>query len=107
MTINRVAAQAMINEIPAKLRNAARAERKVIAKASKEDPVGTSFKAAYGYFNFANNVKLQDKIIKIKERIAAEQYAQGNPFIQRQPIGSMTAAAASESPVVQASMFLG
>lgn len=107
MTINRIAAQAMINEIPAKLRNAARAERKVIAQASKQDPVGTSIKAAHGYFEFANNTKLQSKMIKIKERIAAEEYAKTNPFIQRQPMGAMVAEAAAESPVVHASMFLG
>lgn len=107
MTINRVAAQTMIKEIPAKLRKAAREERKVIAQASKQDPVGTSIKAAQGYFEFANNTKLQSKMIKIKERIAAEEYAKTNPFIQRQPMGAMAAEAAAESPVVHASMFLG
>lgn len=105
MAINRVAAQTMIREIPAKLRNAARAERKAIINESKMDPVGTSIKAAHGQFDFVNNIKLQKKIAKINEKFASEQYAKTDNFIQRQPSGLMPSKTAPE--VVKASTYLG
>ena len=57
MTINRVAAQQIIKKVPTKLRDAARAERKVIINESKKDPIGTSIRAAHGQFDFVNNEK--------------------------------------------------
>ncbi len=105
MAINRVAAQTMIREIPAKLRNAARAERKAIINESKMDPVGTSIKAAHGQFDFVNNIKLQKKIAKINEKFATEQYAKNDSFIQRQPSGVLHSKNTPE--VVKASTYLG
>lgn len=100
MPINRVAAQKMINEIPAKLRNAARAERKAIITESKSDPIGTSIKAAHGQFEFVNNIKLQKKLAKINQELAANKYS--NP---RQPIGEN--AVRKEVEVIKASSYLG
>ncbi len=105
MSINRVAAQTMIKEIPAKLRNAARAERKAIINEYKSDPVSASVKVAHGQFDFVNNIKLQKKIAKINEKFASEQYAKTDNFIQRQPSGLMPSKTAPE--VVKASTYFG
>ena len=105
MKINRVAAQKLIKEIPADLRKAARAERKKIAKDAQQDPIGTSLRASYGYYNTTNNFKYTQDLIKLKEKIAQEQYSSNHPFIQRQPYGSH--AANSETRVIKASTYLG
>lgn len=108
MSINRVAAQRLISEIPVNLRNAARAERKVIINETKKDPVGTSIRAAYGQFDFTNNIKLQQKMAKLKNKIALETYDNkhsAEPFIQRQPTGPVEQLT-KKNKVVHASMML-
>lgn len=107
MSINRVAAQKLISEIPAKLRNAARAERKVIIEETKKDPVGTSIRAARGQFDFSSNVKLQQKMEQLKNKMAVEAYEekQAASFIQRQPTGPIEQYGKKNS-VVHASMML-
>lgn len=106
MAINRIAAQTLINEISPNLRRAARAERKTIINESKQDPIGTSIKAAHGQFEFVNNLKLQEKVTKLKSELAAKLYeqAQAESFIHRQPMGSINLSKPED--VVHASMVL-
>ncbi len=86
MRINREAAAQIINRIPADLRNAARAERKAIAKDVKKDPVATAYRAAHGYYNSVNDFKYNQELIKVKEQIAKEQYSKNNPVIKASTI---------------------
>lgn len=74
MRINREAATEIINRIPRDLRQAARNERKVIAKDAKREPVATAYRAAHGYYNSINDFKYNQELIKVKEQIAKEQY---------------------------------
>ena len=106
MKINRVAVQQIIDAVPTKLRNAARAERKVIITESKKDPIGTSIRTTHGQFNFSNNLKLQKQIKKISANIAAAEYksAETKSFIQRQPF-NISLASDNRSNVVHASMI--
>ena len=105
MRINREAAQKLIKEIPADLRKAARAERKTIAKDVQKDHVGTAYRAAHGYYNTTNNFKYTQDLIKLKEKIAQEQYSSNHPFIQRQPYGPNSG---NQTPkVIKASTYLG
>lgn len=108
MAINRVAVQTIIDTVPAKLRNAARAERQALIKETKKDPIAASFMAAKGEIPFFNNNKLQTELGKLNNKLAAEAYEAktAGEFIQRQPHGSMIAESA-ERPVVHASMNLG
>ena len=65
MAINRVAVQTIIDTVPAKLRNAARAERQALIKETKKDPIAASFMAAKGEIPFFNNNKLQTELGKL------------------------------------------
>lgn len=110
MKIDRVAVQQIIDTVPAKLRNAARAERKAIITESRKDPIGTSIRAAHGQFDFSSNVKLQKQISKLNDKIAADAYksSHSTSFIQRQPMGEMAVAntvSAVHSPVHASMVF--
>ena len=107
MAINRIAASTMIREIPAELRNAARAERKVIINESKKDPISTSIKAAHGQFDFAKSIELKNKMEAIKNKLAVQAYekASADTFIQRQPIGEISKNVA-QNQEVYAGMYL-
>lgn len=106
MAINRVAVQTIIDTVPAKLRNAARAERQALIKETKKDPIAASFMAAKGEIPFFNNNKLQSELSKLNNKLAADAYKTDNAFVHRQPHGSMIAESAEKS-VVHASMNLG
>lgn len=106
MAINRVAVQTIIDTVPAKLRNAARAERQALIKETKKDPIAASFMAAKGEIPFFNNNKLQSELGKLNNKLAADAYKTDHAFVHRQPHGSMIAESA-EKPVVHASMNLG
>ena len=83
MRINREAASTIItrmNESFPGLRNAARQERKAIAKDVKKDPVGTAYRAAHGFYNSVNDFKYNQELIKLKEQVAKEQYSKSNPI---------------------------
>lgn len=99
MTINRVAAQQIIKKVPTKLRDAARAERKVIINESKKDPIGTSIRAAHGQFDFVNNEKLQKMLSDLNKKLSADKFVS-----PRQPI---TRTSTPEVEVVKASSILG
>lgn len=109
MPINRIAAQRLISEIPQKLRNAARAERKIIINETKKDPVGTSIRAASGQFDFTNNVELQTKVQHLKNKMAVEAYEKkqnSQTFIHRQPQGNVVQCYTNTPKVIHASMVL-
>ncbi len=109
MTINRIAAQKMIDTIPQTLRAAARKERQILLKETKKDPIAASFMAAKGELPFFNNVKLTNTISEINKKLAAEAYQQrqAQEFVQRQPMGYLNQKAPDANEVVHASMFIG
>lgn len=76
MAINRLAAETIIQQVPKKLRDAARVERKLINQYMKEDPVGHSFKVSHSGFEYSNNDKLRMLISEINTKISSEIYAQ-------------------------------
>ena len=103
MAIDRIAAQKIVEIIPKKLRDAARTERQIIAKAAKQNPVATSIEAAYGKYNFSNNIELQTKLRELNKKFAEDAYRQ--TIYHRQPMGFMPED--SNMPkVVKASMNL-
>lgn len=102
MSIDRIAVQKIIDKIPRELRNAARIERKIVVDSAKSNPISTSIEAAYGKFDFSNNIELQAKIRELNKKLAEDAY---KSIYHRQPTGFMSQCD-NMPDVVKASMNL-